>query len=132
MTNEVKLFNNEMFGEVRVVMKFHKQGFLFSVLHTEGKRIDKGHNCFRTKYIHFDPDVRDILDNCFSNIYTPTLEECVMLDLTHGQGNAKVWCDMLREFLNNKHSFLLPADENFNGSYTRSFVEEYIKIPEGY
>ena len=78
------------------------------------------------------PEVKEILDNCFVDVCKPTIEECVMLDLTHGDGNAKVWCSMLRELKSNKQSFLLPADETFKGSYTRAFIDDYIKIPEGY
>ncbi len=113
-------------------MKFSKQGYLFSILGIEGKRIDIGQNCFRTKYINFVPEVKEFLDNCFVDVCKPTIEECVMLDLTHGDGNAKVWCSMLRELKSNKQSFLLPSDETFKGSYTRAFIDDYIKIPEGY
>ena len=109
-------------------MRFSKLGFLFNI-HLSDRII--GQNCWRKPYCEFVPEVKEILDNCFVDVCKPTIEECVMLDLTHGDGNAKVWCDMLREFKSNKQSFLLPSDET-KGSYTRAFINDYIKIPEGY
>lgn len=112
-------------------MRFSKKGYGFTI-HLNGQYEYYYQECYRAKYIHFDSKIRSILDNYFVDVCKPTIEECVMLDLTHGEGNAKVWCDMLRELKSNKQSFLLPADETFKGSYTRAFIDEYIKIPEGY
>ena len=113
-------------------MRFSKQGFLFNLHLSESGFWIIGQNCWRKPYCEFVPEVKEILDNCFVDFCKPTIEECVMLDLTHGDGNAKVWCSMLRELKSNKQSFLLPSDETFKGSYTRAFIDDYIKIPEGY
>ena len=113
-------------------MKFGKKGYSFYIYLNNNGFEWCSQECWRKRYIEFDSEVKEILDNCFVDVCKPTIEECVMLDLTHGEGNAKVWCDMLRELKSNKQSFLLPADETFKGSYTRAFIDDYIKIPEGY